>query len=94
MKQEQHGALKCQCQGWMATFGTSDCPAVEEGDVLGCAVDQSDSPARVHFFLNGVLLPAQSLSDVRGEVWPAFFVGGGAAIEFLWFNRLSLLEVQ
>lgn len=67
---------------WMASLGGEEGPAIEAGDVIGCAVDQSDTPARVAFFLNGICLSASAKSGIRGEVWPAVFITDGACVEF------------
>ncbi|OEH78168.1 hypothetical protein cyc_02485 [Cyclospora cayetanensis] len=83
-------------QSWMTPLGAPDVPAVEEGDIITCAVDQSDSPAKVNLLLNGMPLPASSRSGIHGEVWPAVFIRKGATIKWAFdssdLRHLNVLQ--
>lgn len=51
--------------------------APEEGDTIGCAYDHDS----LDFFLNGERLADISITGIRGQVFPAFYIDSGAILD-------------
>jgi hypothetical protein len=51
------------------------------GDVIGCSYDMSAVKPIVRFYFNGSVLDDESLTDIKGEVWPAFSVSDTACVK-------------
>lgn len=54
-------------------------PKLAVGDVIGVAYDQADMPC-LNFFHNGKLMQNERLVGMKGEVYPAVSVSGGAQL--------------
>jgi len=50
------------------------------GDVIGCYYDLSGVRTVLSFTVNGVSIPSATISNIKGDVWPAISVGDGAAL--------------
>jgi len=50
------------------------------GDVIGCYYDLSGVRTVLSFTVNGVAVPNATVSNIKGDVWPAVSVGDGAAL--------------
>lgn len=51
-----------------------------EGDTIGFYYDLSGVRTVMSFTINGVSVPACTISNIKGEVWPAVSVAGGAVL--------------
>ena len=64
-------------KSWVITHDHENAPAA--GEVVGVALDQADYPVQLYFYKGGRLI--HQISGIRGEVLPAFSVGGGASLD-------------
>eukprot|EP00656_Telonema_subtile_P035815 TRINITY_DN3976_c0_g1_i2.p1 TRINITY_DN3976_c0_g1~~TRINITY_DN3976_c0_g1_i2.p1 ORF type:complete len:185 (+),score=21.66 TRINITY_DN3976_c0_g1_i2:173-727(+) len=55
-------------------------PKLAAGDVIGVAYDQADVPC-INFFHNGKLMENERQVGMKGEVYPAISVTGGAEMQ-------------
>jgi len=61
------------------SWGFQSSAGIKDGDVIGVSYDQADLPC-ANFFHNGQLLENERLTGMRGELYPACAVRGGAQL--------------
>ena len=73
-----HSDLGQDGKSWCLRAEQCECA---QGDMLGVAYDQSCMPTMLKFYKNGELLAGTEVTGIRGEVFPAVCVSGGAMVE-------------
>eukprot|EP00802_Teleaulax_amphioxeia_P029411 Tamp_31490.p1 GENE.Tamp_31490~~Tamp_31490.p1 ORF type:complete len:223 (+),score=44.83 Tamp_31490:54-671(+) len=79
-KKEAHAHSNLSQAGTSWGLSSEGCECAQ-GDMIGVAYDQACMPTSLKFFKNGELLSDAEISGIRGEVFPAVCVSGGAILE-------------